>query len=258
MFGVKVEITKCIDDESYPSFVECHFIDAFGCTQVFNEKDAIVTTEMLDRNSHYPINGVVACEIVERKTIDSCEIIKIDTQLPWHIESTNGETIFEVLQEQIIEFEHIPTSVEHFFIPFQNNMVSVQYHLQNLYDAFNRREIETVLSMMAEHVKWANGMEGGFVYGRENVREYWRNQFELINPQLEPLKFETDKENCSVVTVRQIVRDLKDNLLLDKTVEQIFTFENGLIKTFEIGDLQPFTENKNFQAISKLPDAQNE
>ncbi len=122
--------------------------------------------------------------------------------------------------------------------------------LQNLYDAFNKRDIETLLSMMDENVKWANGMEGGFVFGRETVREYWRKQFELINPQLEPLEFKTDAENRQVVTLRQIVKDLDENLLIDKTVEHIFTIENGLIKIFEIGDFtEPFTENKNFQSL---------
>jgi len=106
--------------------------------------------------------------------------------------------------------------------------------LQNLYDAFNRREIETVLSTMKENVKWANGMEGGFVYGRDNVRQYWRKQFETFKPQLTPLKFETDEKGRNVVSVHQIVRDLDGNVLLDKTVEQIFTIEEGLITTFEI------------------------
>jgi ketosteroid isomerase-like protein len=107
--------------------------------------------------------------------------------------------------------------------------------LQYLYAAFNKREIETVLSMMREDVKWANGMEGSFVHGRDAVREYWKNQFELVDPQLELLKFEIDGKGRSVVNVHQIVQDLNGNVLLDKTVKQIFTFENGLIKTFEIG-----------------------
>lgn len=125
-------------------------------------------------------------------------------------------------------------------------------HLQNLYDAFNKREIETLLSMMDENVKWANGMEGGFVFGRGNVREYWRKQFELINPQLEPFAFKTDAENREVVTLRQIVRDLDGNLLVDKTVEHIFTIENGLIKIFEIGDsTEPFLANENFQSLKQ-------
>jgi glutamate synthase domain-containing protein 3 len=129
-------------------------------------------------------------------------------------------------------------------------MFSNTEFFENIYDAFNRREIETVLSVMADDVKWANGMEGGFVFGRDNVREYWRKQFEIIKPQLETLEFETVNDRC-VVKLRQTVRDLSDNILDEKIVEHIFTFENGLIKTFEIGNFtKPFFENENFQ---KLP-----
>ncbi len=89
---------------------------------------------------------------------------------------------------------------------------------------------------MREDVKWANGMEGGFVNGRDNVRAYWKRQFETVQPQLEPLEFSRDENDRSVVTVRQIVRDLAGNLVLEKTVRQIFTFENGKISVFEIGE----------------------
>ena len=89
---------------------------------------------------------------------------------------------------------------------------------------------------MRSDVKWANGMEGGFINGRDAVREYWRKQFEIIEPQIKPLKFERDENNRSVVTVHQTVRDLEGNFLIEKTVRQIFTFEDGLISVFEIGD----------------------
>jgi ketosteroid isomerase-like protein len=108
--------------------------------------------------------------------------------------------------------------------------------LRNLYDAFNRREIEAVIALMQPDVKWANGMEGGFVYGRDAVREYWTRQFTMINPQLEPLEFITENSGRRLVKVHQIVHDLQGRLLLDKTVEHIFTIENGRIKTFEIGE----------------------
>jgi uncharacterized protein YndB with AHSA1/START domain len=52
--------------------------------------------------------------------------------------------------------------------------------LQSLYDAFNNRELETIVSAMHPDVKWANGVEGGFVYGRDAVREYWTNQYQVI------------------------------------------------------------------------------
>ena len=118
-------------------------------------------------------------------------------------------------------------------------MSSNQQFLQNLYEAFNKREIETIISLMHPDVKWANGMEGGFVYGRDQVREYWRKQFEIIQGQLEPLDYETDENNRNIVTVQLVVRDLEGNLLLEKTVQQIFTIENGLISLFEIGDTEP-------------------
>jgi ketosteroid isomerase-like protein len=117
-----------------------------------------------------------------------------------------------------------------------------QQFLQNLYDAFNKREIETIIELMRSDVKWANGLEGGFVYGRDAVREYWTNQFKAIQPALETLKFETDENNRNVVTVHQIVKDLQGNVLADMTVKQIFTIEDGLISLYEIGETDTIQE----------------
>ncbi|MGB6167119.1 MAG: nuclear transport factor 2 family protein [Geitlerinemataceae cyanobacterium] len=117
-----------------------------------------------------------------------------------------------------------------------------QQFLQSLYDAFNNREIETIISFMRPDVKWANGLEGGFVYGRDAVREYWTNQFKVIQPELETLKFETDENNRNVVTVQQVIKDVQGNLLADATVQQIFTIENGLISLYEIGATETIQE----------------
>lgn len=121
-------------------------------------------------------------------------------------------------------------------------MNSNQQFLQNLYDAFNNREIETIISFMRPNVKWANGVEGGFVYGRDAVREYWTNQYKVIQVQLETLKFETDENNRNVVTVHQVIKDLQGNLLADATVQQIFTIESGLISLYEIGETETIQE----------------
>ena len=119
---------------------------------------------------------------------------------------------------------------------------SNQQLLQNLYDAFNKREIETIISAMHPDVQWANGMEGGFVYGRDAVREYWQNQLNEIQPELRVLEFETDKSNREVVTVRELIKDLKGNILANMTVHQIFTIENGLISLYEIGETETIQE----------------
>jgi hypothetical protein len=121
-------------------------------------------------------------------------------------------------------------------------MSANQQFLQNLYDAFNKREIETIISLMRPDVKWANGVEGGFVYGQDAVREYWTNQFKSIQPELETLKFETDENNRNIVTVHQIIKDLNGNVLADVTVHQIFTIEDGLISLYEIGETETIQE----------------
>ena len=121
-------------------------------------------------------------------------------------------------------------------------MSANQQFLQNLYDAFNKREIEKIISLMRSDVKWANGLEGGFVYGRDAVREYWTNQFKAIQPQLKTLKFETDENNRDIVTVHQIIKDLQGNVLADVTVHQIFTIEDGLVSLYEIGETDTIRE----------------
>jgi SnoaL-like domain len=121
-------------------------------------------------------------------------------------------------------------------------MSSNQQFLQNLYDAFNKGDLETIISVMHPDVKWANGVEGGFVYGRDAVHEYWTNQYKVIQVQLETLKFETDENNRNVVTVHQIVRDMQGNLLADATIQQIFTIENSWIALYEIGETETIQE----------------
>ncbi len=132
-------------------------------------------------------------------------------------------------------------------------MNSNKEFLQNLYDAFNKREIETIIALMRPDVKWANGLEGGFVHGRDSVREYWTNQFKNIQPELETLKFETDESGRNVVTVHQIVKDLEGNVLADAEVRQIFTIEDGLISLYEIGETDTINEmiQKNKAAIEQ-------
>ena len=83
--------------------------------------------------------------------------------------------------------------------------------LTNTYHAFNARDIESVLAVLHPEVDWPNGWEGGRVYGREAVRDYWTRQWEAIDPHVEPVGFDTDETGRTVVTVHQVVRDLDGN-----------------------------------------------
>ena len=97
--------------------------------------------------------------------------------------------------------------------------------LKRVYGRFNARDIETVLATMHEDVIWANGMEGGHVYGRDEVRRYWTRQWTMIDPHVEPVAFAYGREGEVVVEVHQLVRDLHGNLLVDKMVGHVFRIE---------------------------------
>ena len=103
-----------------------------------------------------------------------------------------------------------------------------------LYERFNARDIDGVLAALTTDAAWANGLEGGHVYGPEAVREYWTLQWQVINPRVEPVSITEDSAGIVVVEVHQIVHDLEGNLLLDEQVTHLFTMQQGSVKQFDI------------------------
>jgi hypothetical protein len=106
--------------------------------------------------------------------------------------------------------------------------------LKLLYDRFNARDMETVLTAMHEDIVWANGIEGGYVRGREGVRIYWTRQWAMIDPHVEPVEFSIGSGGEVVVEVHQIVRELQGDVIVDQMVGHIFQIENELVKRFDI------------------------
>jgi ketosteroid isomerase-like protein len=106
--------------------------------------------------------------------------------------------------------------------------------LTHLYERFNARDMESLLATMHPDVVWANGMDGGYVYGRDGVRSYWTRQWSMIDPRVEPTGFSPGADGTTEAEVHQTVRDLKGNVLLDSTVHHVFRVEDGLIVRFDI------------------------
>jgi len=69
---------------------------------------------------------------------------------------------------------------------------TVRRSIKEAYAAFNRRDIDGALAMMSPDVVWANGMEGGVVFGHEAVRESWTRQWTLVDPAVEPMEHRHD------------------------------------------------------------------
>jgi len=79
-------------------------MDALGDEHLFVEKVPVVTRVHLDAASSYPQGGVIACIVLGRSEHgDGRQLVHIDTQTPWGIESTEGKDRFDVFAEQLRE-----------------------------------------------------------------------------------------------------------------------------------------------------------
>lgn len=113
-------------------------------------------------------------------------------------------------------------------------IANYQRILENAYAAFNNRDVDTVLQLMAENVHWPNGWEGGYVEGKDAVKAYWQRQWKELNPIVKPTSYHQISANLVEVSVHQVVKDLSGNLLSDGFVRHVYLFENGLISKMEI------------------------
>jgi ketosteroid isomerase-like protein len=115
--------------------------------------------------------------------------------------------------------------------------------LTRIYERFNARDIDAVLTALTEDIAWANGMDGGHVHGHEALRQYWTRQWALVSPHVEPVGFRRAADGAIIAKVRQFVRDLegkplqgRTHGLKDKTVGHVFRFREGKVVSFDIED----------------------
>ena len=107
--------------------------------------------------------------------------------------------------------------------------------LTDLYAAFNRRDLDTVLAEMHPDVDWPNAWEGGRVHGRAAVRAYWERQFEQISSRVEPLAFSDEADGAVLVEVHQVVHDPRGgDLIGDSRVRHRYRFEDGLVIRMDV------------------------
>jgi hypothetical protein len=114
-------------------------------------------------------------------------------------------------------------------------MNSLTNFFKELYRNFNERKIDLVISNMTNDVKWANGMEGGYVYGQQGVREYWTRQFTMVSAKVTPLEIDEEKEVIKI-KVHQVVHGLNGELLADETVYHFYNMRDNKISEFNIGE----------------------
>lgn len=107
--------------------------------------------------------------------------------------------------------------------------------VRQAYSAFNARDVEAAVALMDPEVDWPNIPDGGFVHGREAVRQHWREQFRRVDPRIEVAGITEKSDGCVEAHVRQIVRGPDGGKLSDDQAVHVFTIAGERIKRMEVG-----------------------
>lgn len=113
---------------------------------------------------------------------------------------------------------------------------AVAREIRDLYDAFNRRDSMFVTERMAANVSWPRAFKGGVVEGPEAVSSYWREQWQEIDPHVEPVKIAQRDDGRVDVEVHQVVKNLDGDVIADTVVHHLYSFEDHAIARMEILD----------------------
>jgi hypothetical protein len=107
--------------------------------------------------------------------------------------------------------------------------------IERTYAAFNARDIDAVLALMAPDVDWPNGWQGGRELGHEAVRDYWLRQWAEIDPRVEPTALRELSDGRLAVDVHTVVRDRAGALIDERDLVHVYTFApDGLIVRMDI------------------------
>ncbi|MDP1737855.1 MAG: nuclear transport factor 2 family protein [Caulobacter sp.] len=107
--------------------------------------------------------------------------------------------------------------------------------LTRLYEAFNRKDVEAVVAALHPDVDWPNLLDGGYIHGREAVRDYWTRQFAIISPEAAPIEFHPLPDGRLAVKVHYVVRASGGGLWTDEVTTNIYSFKDGLILRMDWG-----------------------
>jgi ketosteroid isomerase-like protein len=106
--------------------------------------------------------------------------------------------------------------------------------IRQAYAAFNRRDVDAGVALMAADVDWPDVPNGGFVHGRDRVRQHWHEQFGQVDPTIELEAVSVRDDGRIAALVRQVVRSLDGMALSNDRSTHVFTVEHGLITRMDV------------------------
>jgi hypothetical protein len=106
--------------------------------------------------------------------------------------------------------------------------------LHSLYDAFNARDIDTVVAAMSPDVDWPVGWEGGRVVGHDAVRRSWERQWAKIRATVQPTTISERSDGTVEVGVHQVVRDRTGTIVAVADVPHVYAFVGNLVDRMDV------------------------
>ncbi|CAN0500169.1 unnamed protein product, partial [Scytosiphon promiscuus] len=110
--------------------------------------------------------------------------------------------------------------------------------LEQLYPMFNARNIEQIMPHFSVNADWPNGMTGGREIGHDAIREYWTNQWMVIDSKVTPISYRVVHGHF-ILEVHQLVKDMEGKTLLDGVVYHTYKFVDGKIERMDISSNIP-------------------
>lgn len=92
---VPIQLVELLSSDP-PGFVVACLTDAFGVDHFFHDKVPVFADSPIDADTPLPVGGWLGCTVLERFVTDGRELIRIDTEHPWDVESTKGDYHFVV------------------------------------------------------------------------------------------------------------------------------------------------------------------
>jgi hypothetical protein len=106
--------------------------------------------------------------------------------------------------------------------------------INKAYIAFNSRDLDTALSTFHTEVDWPKAFEGGYIKGREAVKDYWIRQSAEIDAIVKPVSITLRDNGTYEVNIHQVVKDIEGKILFDGMIKHIYSIQDDLLRRMDI------------------------
>jgi len=108
--------------------------------------------------------------------------------------------------------------------------------IAELYAAINARDLDATLACYAPDARFADGLEGGMVEGRDAIRAHFIQLFETIRVELAPIDLAREPDGRLRARLQVETRGPGGGLWQDDLVTVWYRLERGLIVEQDVDD----------------------